>query len=119
MENTMDEVHSRVSENFDEVRRELSERTQELRDTIASFVDERPLQAVGIAFAAGYLLSGALFSRTTARIAGLGGRVMVGGLVRQLIAGIGPGMLLAAIMGGRGAGADETGATPSGNGGER
>ncbi len=100
MENTMDDVKQRVSENFDEVREELGERVQEIRDTINNYVDAHPLASVGIAFGVGYLLSGALFSRTTFKAATLGGRFALGGLFKQLVAGIGPGILAAAISGG-------------------
>lgn len=110
MENTMDDVKQRVGENFDEVRQELGERVQEIRDTVNNYVDAHPLASVGIAFGVGYLLSGALFSRTTFKAATLGGRFAIGGLFKQLIAGIGPG-LIAAAMGGR-----EEGGRPRGDG---
>lgn len=101
MDNTMDDVKQRVSENFDGVREELGERVQEIRETVTNYVDANPLAAVGIAFGVGYLLSGALFSRTTFKAASIGGRFALGGLLRQLVAGIGPGMI-AAALGGRG-----------------
>lgn len=100
MEKTMDDVKQRVGENFDEVREELGERVQEIRTTITNYVDAHPVAAVGMAFGVGYLLSGALFSRTTFKAATLGGRFALGGLFKQLVAGIGPG-LIAAAMGGR------------------
>jgi hypothetical protein len=106
MENTMDDVKNRVGENFEEIRDQLTERTQELRETIGNFVEEQPLAAVGIAFGVGYLLSGALFSRTTFRAASLGGKFVLGGLLKQLVGGIGPG-ILAAAMAGRGGGEEE------------
>lgn len=125
MDNTMDEVKNRVGENFDEMRDGLSERTQEIREAVTGYVDENPLAAVGIAFGVGYLLSGALFSRTTFRAASYGGRFVLGRFVKQLVAGIGPGML-AAMVSGRGgeseAGSDKSathqsgGAKGSGNG---
>ena len=101
MEKSMDDVTKRVGENLSEIREELGERTQELRNTIGNYVDANPLAAVGIAFGVGYLLSGALFSRTTFKAAHVGARFALGGLVKQLVAGIGPGMIMAA-MGGRG-----------------
>jgi hypothetical protein len=101
MEKTMDDVKNRVGENFEEIRDQLTERTQELRETIGNFVEEQPLAAVGIAFGVGYLLSGALFSRTTFRAASFGGKFVLGGLLKQLVGGIGPG-ILAAAMAGRG-----------------
>jgi len=101
MENTMDDVKQRVGENFDEVREELGERVQEIRDTVTNFVEAHPLQSVGIAFGVGYLLSGALFSRTTFKVASIGGRFAPGGFLKQLVAGIGPGILMGAMSGNR------------------
>ena len=100
MENTFDDVSSRVGDSFSELRDELAQRTQEIRDAIHSFVDERPLAAVGIAFGVGYIVSGALFSRTTMRLASFGGRFLVGNALRQLVLGVGGG-LLATTLGGR------------------
>jgi len=102
MENTMDDVKQRVGENFEGVREELGERVQEIRDTVNNYVDANPLAAVGVAFGVGYLLSGALFSRTTFKAASIGGRFALGGLLKQLVAGIGPGMIAAALSGARG-----------------
>jgi hypothetical protein len=99
MEKTMDDVKQRVSENFDEAREQLGDRVQEIRETVTNFVDAKPLAAVGIAFGVGYLLSGALFSRTTFKAASIGGRFALGGLLKQLVAGIGPGMIAAALGG--------------------
>ena len=101
MDKTMDDVKQRVSENFDEVREELGERVQEIRETVTNYVDAHPIAAVGMAFGVGYLLSGALFSRTTFKAASLGGRFALGGFLKQLVAGVGPG-ILAAALGGRG-----------------
>ena len=118
MENGMDDVSRRVGENFEELRAQLGERTQELRDTISSFVEEQPLAAVGIAFGVGYLLSGALFSRTTFKAASVGGKFVLGGFLKQLLTGIGPGFVVAA-MSGRGGGATtspESRPRPRGNG---
>ncbi len=58
---------------------------------VTNYVDAHPLASVGIAFGVGYLLSGALFSRTTLQAATLGGRFALGGFLKQLVAGIGPG----------------------------
>lgn len=113
MENSVDDVKQRVGDNFEEIRAQLSERTQELRETISNYVDAKPLAAVGIAFGVGYLLSGALFSRTTFKAAAFGGRFALGGVLKQLIAGVGPG-LIAAVMSGREG--DEQSRGPGGNG---
>jgi hypothetical protein len=101
MDKTMDDVKQRVSENFDEVREELGERVQEIRETVTNYVDAHPIAAVSMAFGVGYLLSGALFSRTTFKAASIGGRFALGGFLKQLVAGVGPG-ILAAALGGRG-----------------
>jgi hypothetical protein len=102
MENTTDDdVGRRVGDNLNQLREQWSERTHEIREAIGSYVDENPLAAVGIAFGIGYLLSGALVSRTTLRAASFGGRVLLGGVLKQLVAGIGPGMLVASLFGGR------------------
>ena len=100
MDKTMDDVKQRVGDNFDEVREELGDRVQEIRDTVTTYVDAHPIASVGIAFGVGYLLSGALFSRTTLKAATIGGRFALGGFLRQLVAGVGPG-ILAAALGGR------------------
>lgn len=102
MENTFDDVKNRVGDNYDEIRQELSQRTQEIRDAVNGYVDEHPLTAVGIAFGVGYLLSGALFSRATMKVATVGGRFVVGSFLKNLIAGVGPGMLFGSLGGERG-----------------
>ncbi len=100
MENSMDDASRRIGDNLAELREEIGGKTRELRDAVGSYVDEHPVAALGIAFGVGYLLSGALFSRTSLRVATLGARVAVGGLVKQLFAGVAPGMLLAQFLGG-------------------
>jgi DUF883 C-terminal glycine zipper region len=121
MDETMDEVKSRVGDNFEQLREELSERTQEIRNAITDYVDEHPFQAVGIAFGVGYLLSGALFSRATFRAVSFGGKFVLGGFLKQLVAGIGPGLILAAISGrdGGGQAQQQSGAQGGGGNGNR
>jgi len=79
------------------LREELLARTGALRETVAGFVDERPLATVAIAFAVGWLLSGALVSRTTGRFLKLGTRLFLGSLVKQAIAAGGLGALAAMV----------------------
>jgi hypothetical protein len=107
MENSVDEGTARISENFQEIRQGIQEKAQEYRASLNAFVDENPLGAVAIAFGLGYLVSGALVSRLTARLVGMGGRIVIGNLLRQAVAGIGPGLILDALRG-------ENGQQPSG-----
>jgi hypothetical protein len=100
MDNPINEVADRVGENFEEVKSRLGQRTRDLQSSVQQFVDDNPLGAVGIAFGVGYLLSGALFSRATFKAVSVGGRLVAGGLMRQLAAGIGP-ALIGAILDGR------------------
>lgn len=93
MDKTINEVADQVGENFEQVKSQITERAGELQSTLSTFVDESPLRAVGIAFGVGYLLSGALFSRTTMRMASVGGRFVLGGFLKQILAGVGPGLI--------------------------
>jgi hypothetical protein len=93
MDNPMNEVAGRVGDNFEQMRARLDARSRELRASIQRFVDDNPIGAVGIAFGVGYLLSGALFSRTTFKAASIGGRFILGGFLRELAAGVAPDLL--------------------------
>lgn len=73
---------------------ELTERVSQVRETIAAFVDEHPLAAVGLAFGAGYVVAGGLVSRTTGRLFKFGTRLALGAVVRQALMQL-PAMLLA------------------------
>jgi ElaB/YqjD/DUF883 family membrane-anchored ribosome-binding protein len=94
---TLGEASEQLMGNFTELREMVAERTEELRETVTNFVQERPLASVGIAFGVGYLLSGALYSRTTGRLLGLGSRFLIGALLKQAIAGGGLGALAAMV----------------------
>jgi hypothetical protein len=103
MEPSTDDAAPPVGERLDELRDAVTERTQQIRDAVTGFVAEKPLAAVGIAFGVGYLLSGALFSRTTFRAAHLGARLAFGAALKQLLVGVGPGLLFGAMSGRPGA----------------
>jgi hypothetical protein len=79
----------------------IGHQASEVRRVIQEFVDERPLTAVGLAFGLGYLLSGALVSRTTVRLLAFGGRWVVGRLLRDTVASAGLGLIASADGGGR------------------
>jgi hypothetical protein len=75
-----------TSPNVNDLVEELKAKSAEVRDRFVRFVDERPIASVGIAFGAGYLLAGGLYSKTTARLLKLGTRLAVGLVLRQLVA---------------------------------
>ena len=54
---------------------------------LSHFVDEYPLGMVAAAFGVGYLLSGALFSKASARILGLGLRYGATAFLRSALSG--------------------------------
>ncbi len=84
---SLDEATERVREDVDELRAAAFERGHLWREKFGAFVDEHPYAAVGIAFGAGYLLSGALLSRATWKAVVFGGRLLFGGVVKQAIVG--------------------------------
>ena len=83
----------RVAADFDQLREAMLQRTGEIRDTVTGFVQEHPYMAVGAAFAAGYVISGALVSRTTGRLLGFGMRFLVGAMIKQAVSGAGLGII--------------------------
>lgn len=97
----MGEVTDRLREDFDLLREAVAQRTEDVRQSFTTFVDEHPLAAVGVAFGAGYLLSGALYSRTTGRLLGFGARMLLGAAVRSAIAMGGLGALASIVEGGQ------------------
>lgn len=99
MDKSTENATDDIGEHVDELRHELADKANELRTTVNNFVVAKPLQSVGIAFGVGYVLSGALISRTTFRLAQLGIRLAFGGALKQLIAEVGPGLLANALTG--------------------
>ena len=90
----------RVAADIDQLREAVLQRTGEIRNTVNGFVQEHPYLAVGAAFAAGYVISGALVSRTTGRLLGFGMRFLVGAMVKQAVSGAGLGMIAGNLGGG-------------------
>lgn len=97
MDQGTNELHEDIAAHGEEMRQELTDRARELRATVENYTRAKPLQAVGIAFGVGYLLSGALVSRTTARLAQLGLRFAFGGALKQAIATVGPELIMQAM----------------------
>jgi ElaB/YqjD/DUF883 family membrane-anchored ribosome-binding protein len=97
MENLLNEDAASSGEGFEEARSRIGARARELQARVRHFVAEHPLGAVGIAFGVGYLLSGAIFSRATFKVVGVGSRLVAGGLLRQIVAGVGPAVLSALL----------------------
>jgi hypothetical protein len=81
------ETREQLFEELHAVREQVGERAAELRRTMMTMADEHPLLTVGAAFGIGYLLSGAIYSRTTARLVGIGARFLFGAMMRDAIAG--------------------------------
>jgi hypothetical protein len=94
---TFQEASEQLRGNLGELREMVAERTEQIRETVTGFVQERPIAAVGIAFGVGWILSGALVSKTTGRLLGLGTRFLLGAVVKQAIAGGGLGALATMI----------------------
>ena len=97
METTPNDPSATVAENFDEMRAELGDRVQEIRQTVTNYVDAHPLRVDRHRVRRRVPAVGALLSRTTLRVASIGGRFAFGGFLKQLVAGIGPGLIAAAL----------------------
>lgn len=93
----MSEVGEQLRGDFEMLRQVVTEKTDQIRNTVGTFVDEHPIAAVGAAFGIGYLLSGALYSKTTGRLLGFGTRFLVGALLKQAVAGGGLGLLTSLV----------------------
>jgi hypothetical protein len=92
---TQDEANARVTgaarkvgEGISELGRALSERRDDLAEPMSRFIQERPVAALGIAFGVGYLLGGGLFSKTTARLVGVGWKLGGMALAKELLGGL-------------------------------
>jgi hypothetical protein len=84
---TLSEVGDRMRADVDLLRQTIEKKSDELRRAAVQLVDEHPYGALAAAFGLGYVLSGALFSRVTARALIFGGRFIVGNLLRQAVGG--------------------------------
>jgi hypothetical protein len=81
------ELGERVRRDLGELRGAAERERDQIMGQLRRVVDEHPLASVGVAFGVGYLLSGALLSRTTARLVRLGVRLYVGRFVRDTLGG--------------------------------
>jgi hypothetical protein len=84
-EPTIREISEHMKQDLYDLRAVAERRRQELYEGLKRLVHEHPLASVGVAFGAGYLLSGALLSRATARVLAVGARWYVGRMVRDAI----------------------------------
>ncbi|HZS41110.1 MAG TPA: hypothetical protein VFF06_29980 [Polyangia bacterium] len=89
----IDEAARRLEADVERLGHAVEKRGSELRERAFSFIHDHPYAAVGAAFGVGYLISGALFSRATLKLAGFGGRFLAGALLKQVVAGGGLGFL--------------------------
>jgi hypothetical protein len=91
---SVSEAGSKVREDFDQFREAVQRETEQIRKTANQFIQEHPFYAVGAAFGVGFILSGGLFSKATARTLKFGTRFLMGRLIRNLIAGAGAGLMV-------------------------
>jgi hypothetical protein len=96
---TLDEAGDQLRGDLEMMRHAVEEKTEQLRQTLHTVASEHPLAMVGVAFGVGYLLAGGLYSKTTARLLGLGGRFLFGAAVRSAIASGGLGVLGSVLEG--------------------
>jgi hypothetical protein len=82
---TVEDIGERVREDIKLIRRAAERQRDQIVDRIQSMVEQQPFLAVGAAFGIGYLLSGALFSRATAKMLLLTGRLAFGVLLREVM----------------------------------
>jgi hypothetical protein len=92
-EPSLSDVGEKVRQDFQLFREAVQRETGELRERARTYVDQHPWAAVGAAFGIGFLLSGGLFSRATARTLAFGTRFLIGRAIKQLIAGAGAGLV--------------------------
>src|SRR5689334_12467639 len=89
----IDENARRIRRDVEQLGHAVEQRGSELRERAFSFVHDHPYASIGIAFGVGYVISGALFSRTTFKLLGVGTRFLGGALLKQVIAGGGLGLM--------------------------
>jgi hypothetical protein len=82
---SLGEIGDRLREDLSMLRDAAERSRDQALDRVLGFVNEHPFAAVAVAFGAGFALSGALLSRTTARLAWLGGRLYLAQLMRGAI----------------------------------
>jgi hypothetical protein len=82
---SVEALGAQVWEDLDLLRAALSQRREEIWQTVSTFVEEHPYGAMGAAFTTGYVVAGGLFSRATARLLGFGVRFAMGRVVRRLL----------------------------------
>jgi hypothetical protein len=76
------EIGDQVKQDISHLREAAERRRDEVLGQARDFVQEHPVIAVGAAFGAGYVLSGALFSRMSLRLLGFGARWYAGRMLR-------------------------------------
>jgi hypothetical protein len=79
------ELGEKVKSDLHELRGVAEKRKDELFGELRALVGRHPFASVGAAFGAGYVLSGALLSRTTARAVRLGLRIYLGRLIKSTL----------------------------------
>src|SRR5690349_5106417 len=83
---TLGEVSGRMREDLQKLREAIEQQTSQPRSNLVGLANQRPFATVAAALGVGFILSGGLFSRTTARAIAFGGRWLLSALVRQAVA---------------------------------
>src|SRR4051794_26993688 len=79
------DIGGTVKQDLSQLRDVVEHRRDELLGQVRDLVAEHPVAAVGVAFGAGYVLSGALFSRLTWRVLSVGARWYAGRMLQGAV----------------------------------
>ena len=79
------EAAQHIARDFDELREAAERRGEAALVELRALVDRHPLASLGVAFGTGYLLSGAILSRLTLRLAAMGARFYAGRLLHDML----------------------------------
>jgi hypothetical protein len=79
------EIGEKVKSDIEELRSAAERSRDALLEDLRKMVDQHPFAAIGVAFAAGYAISGALLSRTTLRAARAGARWYLARMLKERV----------------------------------
>jgi hypothetical protein len=82
------DVHAEGERRLSAAARKLQRGVEEIVEPVSRFTRERPLAAVGAAFAVGSVIGGGLFTRTTGRLLWLGWRLAGMAMAKNVLANL-------------------------------